>query len=404
MEPSGDEFQAVRELRPRRRIPAPPRSLFRRRLLDYALAAAILLVCWRSSRRGSTASRRGRISGDAVVNDGDSITLKGERIRLRGIDAPEYNQTCLKDGATYPCGRRSREALARLRRAAGSNARAGSATATAACSPSARPAASTSTGGRWRRAGRSPMATMPTPSRRRAQRGAGLWAGIVRAAARLARRAWRDGRGRARPVRRGWSTGCGRSSAFHEGGLCCCFDKDTEEAMKLFDGGRAPNPRRVRIFLAEKGISVPLVPVDMAALEHKKEAISSRNPLMRLPVLELDDGTILTETIAICRYFEELQPQPVLFGTRRARQGGGRDVAAAPGVQPVRRGRRRLPPHPSGDEGMGDPAGPGMGRGQQAEGGRLHAHPRPRAGNPGIRCRRRLFGRRHHRAGARSIS
>ena len=85
--------------------------------------------------------------------------------------------------------------------------------------------------------------------------------------------------------------------------------------MKLFDGGRAPNPRRVRIFLAEKGISVPLVPVDMAALEHKKQAISSRNPLMRLPVLELDDGTILTETIAICRYFEELQPQPVLFGT-----------------------------------------------------------------------------------------
>ena len=85
--------------------------------------------------------------------------------------------------------------------------------------------------------------------------------------------------------------------------------------MKLFDGGRAPNPRRVRIFLAEKGISVPLVPVDMAALEHKKEAISSRNPLMRLPVLELDDGTILTETIAICRYFEELQPEPVLFGT-----------------------------------------------------------------------------------------
>jgi glutathione S-transferase len=85
--------------------------------------------------------------------------------------------------------------------------------------------------------------------------------------------------------------------------------------MKLFDGGRAPNPRRVRIFLAEKGISVPLVPVDMAALEHKKDAISSRNPLMRLPVLELDDGTILTETIAICRYFEELQPQPVLFGS-----------------------------------------------------------------------------------------
>lgn len=84
--------------------------------------------------------------------------------------------------------------------------------------------------------------------------------------------------------------------------------------MKLFDGGRAPNPRRVRVFLAEKGISVPLVPVDMAALEHKKEAISSRNPLMRLPVLELDDGTVITETVAICRYFEELHPEPALMG------------------------------------------------------------------------------------------
>jgi glutathione S-transferase len=84
--------------------------------------------------------------------------------------------------------------------------------------------------------------------------------------------------------------------------------------MKLFDGGRAPNPRRVRVFLAEKGITVPLVPVDMGALEHKKETISSRNPLMRLPVLELDDGMIITETVAICRYFEELQPEPALLG------------------------------------------------------------------------------------------
>ncbi len=84
--------------------------------------------------------------------------------------------------------------------------------------------------------------------------------------------------------------------------------------MRLFDGGRAPNPRRVRIFLAEKGIEVPLVPVDMAALEHRQAEIAGRNPLMRLPVLELDDGTILCETVAICRYFEELQPEPALFG------------------------------------------------------------------------------------------
>ncbi|KQZ99636.1 glutathione S-transferase [Mesorhizobium sp. Root157] len=84
--------------------------------------------------------------------------------------------------------------------------------------------------------------------------------------------------------------------------------------MKLFDGGRAPNPRRVRVFLAEKGIEVPLVPVDMGAMEHRGAAVSSRNPLQRLPVLELDDGTILTESVAICRYFEELHPEPALFG------------------------------------------------------------------------------------------
>jgi glutathione S-transferase len=84
--------------------------------------------------------------------------------------------------------------------------------------------------------------------------------------------------------------------------------------MKLFDGGRAPNPRRVRVFLAEKGIAVPLVPVDMGALEHRQNQVSSRNPLQRLPVLELDDGTVITESVAICRYFEELHPEPALFG------------------------------------------------------------------------------------------
>lgn len=85
--------------------------------------------------------------------------------------------------------------------------------------------------------------------------------------------------------------------------------------MKLYDGGRAPNPRRVRIFLAEKGIEVPLVPVDMATMGHKSEEVTARNPLQRLPVLELDDGTIISESVAICRYFEELHPEPLLFGT-----------------------------------------------------------------------------------------
>jgi glutathione S-transferase len=84
--------------------------------------------------------------------------------------------------------------------------------------------------------------------------------------------------------------------------------------MKLYDGGRAPNPRRVRIFLAEKGIEIPLETVDLGALEHKSEAFTALNPLQRLPVLELDDGTIITESVAICRYFEGLRPEPPLFG------------------------------------------------------------------------------------------
>ena len=85
--------------------------------------------------------------------------------------------------------------------------------------------------------------------------------------------------------------------------------------MKLYDGGRAPNPRRVRIFLAEKGITVPIEPVDIGSLQHKSDAYTAINPLQRLPALVLDDGTVLTESIAICRYFEGHQPQPALFGT-----------------------------------------------------------------------------------------
>jgi glutathione S-transferase len=85
--------------------------------------------------------------------------------------------------------------------------------------------------------------------------------------------------------------------------------------MKLYDGGRAPNPRRVRVFLAEKGITVPAVQVDLGKLEQKSAAFTAVNPIQRVPVLELDDGTRLSESIAICRYFEEQQPEPPLFGT-----------------------------------------------------------------------------------------
>jgi glutathione S-transferase len=91
--------------------------------------------------------------------------------------------------------------------------------------------------------------------------------------------------------------------------------------MKLYDSGRAPNPRRVRIFLKEKGISVPAEQVDIAALAQRSDAYTAINPLQRVPALVLDDGAVITESIAICRYFEALQPEPVLFG-RGAREQG----------------------------------------------------------------------------------
>ncbi|MBL4891706.1 MAG: glutathione S-transferase [Rhizobiaceae bacterium] len=84
--------------------------------------------------------------------------------------------------------------------------------------------------------------------------------------------------------------------------------------MLLYDGGMAPNPRRVRIFLAEKGIEVETVNVDINALEQKSDKFSKLNPMQRVPVLVLDDGTAISESVAICRYFEEIQPDPPLMG------------------------------------------------------------------------------------------
>jgi glutathione S-transferase len=84
--------------------------------------------------------------------------------------------------------------------------------------------------------------------------------------------------------------------------------------MKLYDGGRAPNPRRTRIFLAEKGIQVPTEQVDLGQLEQKSGAYTAVNPIQRVPALVLDDGTVISESIAICRYFEALKPEPSLFG------------------------------------------------------------------------------------------
>lgn len=84
--------------------------------------------------------------------------------------------------------------------------------------------------------------------------------------------------------------------------------------MRLHDADWAPSPRRVRIFLAEKGIEVERCRVDLRADEQLSPGYLALNPAGTVPALELDDGEILTESAAICRYFEALQPEPALFG------------------------------------------------------------------------------------------
>jgi len=85
--------------------------------------------------------------------------------------------------------------------------------------------------------------------------------------------------------------------------------------MKLYDFAGAPNPKKVRVYLAEKGIQVPIEPVDIVTGQNRTPEFLAKNPLGGLPVLELDDGTILTESLAMIEYFEELHPDPPMIGT-----------------------------------------------------------------------------------------
>ncbi|TWX64316.1 glutathione S-transferase [Colwellia demingiae] len=84
--------------------------------------------------------------------------------------------------------------------------------------------------------------------------------------------------------------------------------------MKLYDCTQAPNARRVRIFIAEKGLDIPKVEVDIAGGENLQADFLNKNPRGLLPLLELDDGSYLDESVAICRYLEELHPEPALMG------------------------------------------------------------------------------------------
>lgn len=84
--------------------------------------------------------------------------------------------------------------------------------------------------------------------------------------------------------------------------------------MKIYDTKTAPTPRRVRMFLAEKGIEVEYVQIDIVGGENLSAEMRTKNPLGKVPILELDDGTCISEANAICQYFEALQPEPALYG------------------------------------------------------------------------------------------
>ena len=90
--------------------------------------------------------------------------------------------------------------------------------------------------------------------------------------------------------------------------------------MKFYDFAMAPNARRVRMFAAEKGIELDTVVVDLGKREQMGDAYKAINPRLAVPALALDDGTLLTESVAICRYLDSLAPEPDLFGSNPKEQ------------------------------------------------------------------------------------
>lgn len=91
--------------------------------------------------------------------------------------------------------------------------------------------------------------------------------------------------------------------------------------MKLYgEANPAPNPRRVRMFIAEKGLDLPEIRLALRKGEHKSPEHRARNSLGQVPTLELDDGTMISESVAICRYLEALNPEPPLFGATALEQ------------------------------------------------------------------------------------
>jgi len=128
--------------------------------------------------------------------------------------------------------------------------------------------------------------------------------------------------------------------------------------MKLYQSNASPNSRRVRIYLGEKGISMPLVPVDLGAREQFSDAYAAINPRCVVPTLVLEDGTAIGEVPAIQRYLEEIRPEPPLLGTtpktkaqvamweRRVEiEGFGSVMEAVRNAVPALKGRAIAGPH-----------------------------------------------------------
>ena len=135
--------------------------------------------------------------------------------------------------------------------------------------------------------------------------------------------------------------------------------------MKLYDSRWRPIRAAPASFSPRRASRVPTEQVDMMTMQHKTPEYTAINPLQRMPSLVLDDGTVITELIAICRYFEALHPEPPLFGvgpkeTRMVEMWNSRGNKLF-----LERGGR-VPPPASGDEGAGGAAGAGLGRGEQA--------------------------------------
>jgi glutathione S-transferase len=91
--------------------------------------------------------------------------------------------------------------------------------------------------------------------------------------------------------------------------------------MRFYDYRLAPSPRKVRLFIAEKGLDIPTVEVDLRARAQQEPEFLAVNPGATVPVLELDDGTCLTESLAICHYLEQIRPEPNLMGHDAKEQG-----------------------------------------------------------------------------------